>query len=128
MKERRRSPIERFWSHVDKRGPNECWPWKASLNSNGYGCISIGDVIVGAHVWAYEMKYGPLGGRDVHHKCGKRNCVNPRHLKAMMRSDHTVWHYQHRSLIEPVYEVVDEEKFASVFGKEALEALNVENK
>jgi len=125
MKERRRSPIERFWSQVDKRGPNECWLWKSSLNSSGYGYISIGSIVVGAHVWAYEMKYGPLGERQIHHRCNTRNCVNPRHMKAMTRRDHEVWHYKHRSNLEPVYEVVDEAKFVAFFGKAALDDIEV---
>ena len=27
----------RFWSKVDIRGDNECWPWTAYRNPSGYG-------------------------------------------------------------------------------------------
>src|SRR5438067_6003425 len=33
---------QRFWGKVDLRGPDECWPWLASLHSAGYGQIRVG--------------------------------------------------------------------------------------
>lgn len=37
----RQAPADRFWSKVDKRGPDECWPWKAAVRkkSQGYGAF-----------------------------------------------------------------------------------------
>ena len=33
---RERAPInERFWPKVDKRGPNECWPFEAKWFNGG---------------------------------------------------------------------------------------------
>jgi len=26
---------ERLWAKIDVRGPQECWPWKASTTSKG---------------------------------------------------------------------------------------------
>jgi hypothetical protein len=71
---------ERFWLHVDKRGPDDCWEWTASLQEKGYGQFNIGnDVIVRAHRFAYELKYGPTD-KKVLHSCDNRKCVNLRHL------------------------------------------------
>lgn len=30
--------IARFWTKVEKRGPNECWEWKAA-RVQGYGAL-----------------------------------------------------------------------------------------
>jgi len=31
------APVTRFWDKVDKRGPDECWPWLANIEPTGYG-------------------------------------------------------------------------------------------
>ncbi len=33
---------QHFWSYVDRRSPNECWPWKAGLFTQGYGQFRAG--------------------------------------------------------------------------------------
>jgi len=72
---------ERFWSHVDKRGPDECWPWTASLQEKGYGQFNVGDdSMVRAHRFSYELHYGPLGNDHALHTCDNRRCMNPKHL------------------------------------------------
>jgi hypothetical protein len=50
----------RFWSYVDKRGPDECWPWTGYVSEAGYGVFSVGGNLLGAHVWAYEHFVGPV--------------------------------------------------------------------
>jgi hypothetical protein len=66
-------PIEElFWSHVDtSRGPDACWPWTAATNTNGHGQFHRKDgTPVGAHVFAYELRYGPVpDGLHVLHNC-----------------------------------------------------------
>lgn len=32
--------LERLWAKVDKRGPDECWPWQARRSPKGYGDIA----------------------------------------------------------------------------------------
>lgn len=76
--------LSRFWSKIDVKGANECWPWKNSLRGSlGYGQFRIGDKICDAHRVALELKDGPLKkGRYVCHSCDSPKCCNPRHLFA----------------------------------------------
>ena len=80
----------RFWSKVDIRGDDECWPWTAYCNPSGYGYFSVGGrrKVEYAHRVAYELVVGPIPpGLSIDHVkargCTMRNCVNPRHLEAV---------------------------------------------
>ncbi len=42
----------RFWQRVERRGVDDCWPWKACLR-NGYGAIKHEGKVLSAHVVAY---------------------------------------------------------------------------
>lgn len=88
------TPLEiRLWQKINKRGPDECWPWTASTNryaktrGQGYGKISTGGRhrrIVSAHRLVYELEVGPIpDGMHVDHMCGNSLCCNPRHLQAV---------------------------------------------
>lgn len=79
-------PLEvRFWKFVDKRGPDECWPWIGSKNQDGYGTISQ-DFGVRPQLRATHVSMA-LDGRpregDNHglHSCDNPPCVNPAHLR-----------------------------------------------
>lgn len=73
--------VERFWSKVWKRGPDDCWPWQAGLFRNGYGQFTIHSHPVKAHRVAYALTYGAIPRRlEVRHKCNTKPCCNPRHL------------------------------------------------
>lgn len=74
---------ESFWRHVDRRGPDECWPWKIATK-NGYGRFSLDCIEHYAHRFAYGLKYGPPPkGRETHvmHTCNNKRCCNPAHLE-----------------------------------------------
>jgi len=89
-KKRVRGPLaDRLWSRVDRRGPDECWPWQGATNKKGYGALWNGvDKNVGAHVAAYELTFGPIpDGMDACHTCDNPSCCNPAHIFPGTRRD-----------------------------------------
>ena len=76
---------ERFWSRVDRRGDDECWPWRGAILTNGYGMFWIREGELGlrrgctrgAHRVAFRLVHGywpePLGL----HGCDNPACCNP---------------------------------------------------
>lgn len=81
-------PVEvRFWSKVDKRGPDECWPWMASLRL-GYGQFYRDGRPRNAHRTAYELQVGPIPeGLTIDHLCRNRACQNARHLEPVTNEE-----------------------------------------
>lgn len=75
----------RFWSKVDRRGADECWPWTAAAGREGYGVFSVRldskvTHFVPSRV-AWTDTYGLIPrGLMVCHKCDTPGCCNPRHL------------------------------------------------
>lgn len=79
----------RFWSYVDKRGPDECWEWKAGLFNTGYGQFRWNDKKVLTHrvaaflaglVDSISAPTDRLGSGFVLHKCDNRKCCNAAHF------------------------------------------------
>lgn len=58
---------------TDRRGPDECWPWRGVTHRYGYGTIAgrrVGRILLG--ITSPEV--------EVRHRCDNPNCVNPGHL------------------------------------------------
>jgi hypothetical protein len=86
--------LERFWSKVDVRGPDECWPWKGAPDRHGYGRIRIGGRsgrTVLAHRVSYVLKNGePEPELVLDHDCRNRPCCNPDHTVPRTNQENTV--------------------------------------
>lgn len=80
----KKRPLEvRFWEKVDRREPEECWPWLGSVSGPGYGNLRRearkNDY---AHRVSYELNIGLIPpGLVIDHACMNRICVNPSHLR-----------------------------------------------
>jgi len=83
--------VELFWSNVDKRGPDDCWPWLGATRGKGalqYGKIDKDGKVLSAHHVAFDLQNGPLPeiqdadyrGTCVRHTCDFSLCMNGRHL------------------------------------------------
>ena len=78
----RMTVAQRFWSKVDKRGPDDCWEWQAGISPNGYGSFWDGAKNVRSHRYSYEERCGPIPeGLVIDHLCRNPLCVNPDHLE-----------------------------------------------
>ena len=71
-----------FWEKVDRKSIEECWLWKGSVTTNGYGQITYRCKTYRAHRFMYEMIHGDIGSVEIHvcHKCDNKLCVNLSHL------------------------------------------------
>lgn len=73
--------VFRFWSKVDIRSEDECWPWISCRDKFGYGIWSIGRKRFRAPRVALFLSVGDLGDSICMHHCDNPPCCNPRHLK-----------------------------------------------
>ena len=80
---------KRFFSKVDTDGPvhpyneslGKCHIWTGAVNSKwGYGNFGARGKTYRAHVFSYELEYGPIESGSILHSCDVKLCVNPLHL------------------------------------------------
>jgi hypothetical protein len=85
---------ERFLAKIERTGG--CWTWTGARSDQGYGSLGAGGRrgrTLLAHRVAYELLVGPVpDGLDLHHRCGRPDCVNPDHLEPLPRRDHLLRH------------------------------------
>lgn len=81
--------MDAFWSRVEKRNEDECWPWRPKPHKSGYGQFKHRGGTYKAHRVAFALTVGGIewstgesGSRGalVLHKCDNRRCCNPAHL------------------------------------------------
>jgi hypothetical protein len=77
----------RFWSRVEVRGPDDCWPWTAGKDRDGYGVIRFDPAVTGkakrhkkAHRVAFFIEHGRWPEPAGLHRCGNFDCCNVRHI------------------------------------------------
>lgn len=73
---------ETFWTLVQRGNRRDCWTWKGTIITGGYGVFRVGKVRKGAaHRVAWMLTHGRIPpGLLVCHKCDNPPCCNPAHL------------------------------------------------
>lgn len=94
-----RAPLhQRLWAKIDKRGPDECWPWTGCVTAQGYGRIGRGGgrggmMLPHRAVWEEANgaipQDGPSYEHVIMHTCDNRLCCNPSHLRLGSQADNT---------------------------------------
>ena len=79
--------IQRFWSKVDRKGHNECWPWIAkNVHYRGYGLFNMQYSVFSAHQVAYCIYYNEEPATfQVKRSCDNKLCCNPLHIYKRVR-------------------------------------------
>jgi hypothetical protein len=99
----RRSIEDRFFGFVDLDGPAAarrpdlglCWLWTGSANGEGYPQLWVSPSVIPARRVAWEIANdgpAPRGLRFETFACGRKDCVNPAHIRPIVRRDaHGRW-------------------------------------
>lgn len=86
---------KRLDSHIEKRGPDECWSWKGKINRFGTGAAYYRCNDLLAHrlvAWVYGILPRLYDSDFVIRLCGNKLCCNPAHM--------ILGGYEDRSLVQ----------------------------
>ena len=74
--------VTEFWMHVQRAGPDDCWPW-VGYAEEGYGRHHFDGQMRGAHELALTLTTGEVRSPDLVtcHSCDNPPCCNPKHLR-----------------------------------------------
>lgn len=109
-----------FWSYVEIRGLDECWPWHGPMHTK-----SNSSYFPIPRFWNHGRQYsaprvatwytwGDIGRLPIKHTCGNNNCCNPLHIRVL-----GVPHYfKHRNL-----DTIDLEFSTSKLASETIDFL-----
>ena len=77
-----KSAAERFWPKVDRRGPDECWPWLGPIDPTGRGSFrgDCGRTRMAHRVAAELAGMIVPDGKVICHRCDNPACVNASHF------------------------------------------------
>lgn len=85
-----------FFERVEVGAPDECWRWKLSVGSHGYGqwwprrgsADPTFDRNWLTHRLSWFLHRGPIPPRwTIDHRCRNRRCCNPAHLRLTTNVD-----------------------------------------
>ena len=83
---------EAIWKILSSKfvvAENGCWEWIAA-KTMGYGMVFYKGKVGQAHRLAYIGAVGDsIGGKDIHHECRNKVCINPDHLVALTHAEHS---------------------------------------
>lgn len=76
--------------HVIEDPFTGCLLFQGALNNSGYGQVHAAYFGIGAHRVAWVAERGPVpAGKELHHLCEQRRCVNVNHLQVVTKAEHT---------------------------------------
>lgn len=82
----RKSPVD--YVAEDRGFESPCWIWQRKI-TRGYGITREDGRERVAHVVAWEAEFGPVpDGKQLHHRCEVRACVNAAHLVPLTSLEH----------------------------------------
>lgn len=77
--------IRNFMRKVDRRGPDECWPWTGAKSGDGRGTFTVDGVMYASTHLALILDGRPRPAEPFHHAlhgdCSEPLCHNPAHLR-----------------------------------------------
>ena len=80
---KRPSVADRFWTKVERLGPDDCWPWKAAprRKDQGYGAFWLNGRHQPSSKVAWLLTNGSVPEmQQVCHRCDNPSCCNPNHM------------------------------------------------